>query len=371
MAFRVRRLVTGHGDDGRARFESDGTPPLSVDDAASGYAVSNLWQLGAAATDPESGGDPQPGPWQLEPEPGGMSWRLVRMPPPRPGAADALAAQMHADPRFDPKRPGFHRTDTLDFVQILGGRIALELHDEELALGPGDCVVQRGTWHRWRVLGDEPCLYQVVMLRPEPGAAPVAATRVPRGSQGGSAVKRRRVVTDVVAGRSVFASDAPPARAFATSAGLAFADLWQTAGPLCGPLQGGDLSAREWRTEPAGRGISWRMVTIPPERALARVDPAETAREFAERAPGFGSDGEHHPERPGLHRTDTIDLLLVLEGEIELGLPGEPPRVLRAGDTAIQRGTWHEWHNRGDAPCSFSAVMIATPRFRAGRVAAP
>src|SRR5262245_9799275 len=362
MTFPVRRLVTAQDPGGRARLARDGPPPFTVDDAASGYAVSSLWQLDAAPTSPASGGEPTGGGWPLEPEPGGMTWRLVRMPPPRPGAPDALAAQSHADPRFDPKRPGFHRTETLDFVQILDGRIALELHDEERLLGPGDCVVQRGTWHRWRVLGDRPCLYQVVMLRPAPGAAPAAGTRVPRGAPGGSSVERRRVGTEVADGRPVFASDAPPARAFATSAGLAFADLWQTAGPLRDPLQGGDLTARAWSTAPAGHGVAWRMVTIPPERALAAVDPAQTAREFAERAPGFGDGAEHDPARPGLHRTDTIDLLYVLEGEIELSLPGEAPRVLGAGDAAVQRGTWHEWHNRAAAPCTFSAVMLATGR---------
>jgi len=362
MPLPIRRLVTGCDARGGARFESDGTPPFTVDDAASGYAVSSLWVLDAPPASPASGGEPPAGGWQLEPLPGGLTWRLVRMPPPRPGAADALAAQMHGDPRFDPERPGFHRTDTLDLMQVLGGRIALELHDEEILLGPGDCVVQRGTWHRWRVLGGEPCLYQVVMLRPAPGAPPAEATRVPRGAQGSSAAKLRRVVTDVVAGRSVCASDGPPARAFATRAGLAFADLWQTAGALRDPLQGGDLTARAWRTAPAGGGVSWRMVTIPPESALAKVDPAETAREFAEQAPGFGDGAEHDPVRPGLHRTDTIDLLFVIEGEIELALPGEAPRLLRAGDAAVQRGTWHEWHNRGPAPCTFSAVMISTPR---------
>src|SRR5262249_31894528 len=158
----------------------------------------------------------------------------------------------------------------------------------------------------------------VAMLRPAPGEAGGEPTSVPRGNAGSGAVKRRRVVTDVLAGRSVFASDATPARAFATTGGLGFADLWQTGGPLREALQGGDLPGREWRTQPAGGGISWRTVAIPPEASLARVDPAQTAREFAEQAPGFGSDGEHAPGRPGLHRTDTIDLLLFLEGEIEL-----------------------------------------------------
>src|SRR5262249_57923759 len=106
---------------------SEARPPSPPDAAASGSAVSSLGQLDAAPTSPASGGEPTGGGWPLEPEPGGMTWRLVRMPPPRPGAPDALAAQSHADPRFDPKRPGFHRTETLDFVQILDRRIALHL----------------------------------------------------------------------------------------------------------------------------------------------------------------------------------------------------------------------------------------------------
>jgi len=372
MAFRVRRLVTGHDEAGRARFASDGEPPLTVDDPASGYAASTLWALAGPPADPDAGGEPDGGPWQLEPPPGGLSWRLVRMPPPRPGAEDALAAQMRDDPRFDAKRPGFHRTDTLDFVQVLEGRIALELHDAEVALGPGDCVVQRGTWHRWRVLGERPCLYQAVMCRPAPGAHALERTRAPRGPGAAVPAGPRRVVTDVAGGRSVFASDGPAARAFALEAsGLAFVDLWQTGGPLRDALQGGDLEAREWSVEPAGRGLSWRSVTIPPERALASADAAASARELAEKAPGFGRDGHHHPARPGLHRTDTLDLILVREGELELELPGHPPRLLRPGDAVVQRGTWHLWHVRGDAPCTFSVVMIATPPFAAGRVATP
>src|SRR5262249_42581210 len=63
MSSRVRRLVTEIEASGRARFASDGTPPFTVDDAASGYAVSSLWQLDAAPTSPASGGEPTGGGW--------------------------------------------------------------------------------------------------------------------------------------------------------------------------------------------------------------------------------------------------------------------------------------------------------------------
>jgi hypothetical protein len=222
------------------------------------------------------------------------------------------------------------------------------------------------------VLGERPCLYQAVMCRPAPGAPATGGTRVPHGRGGASASPARRVVTDVAGGRSVFASDGPPARAFALDgSGLAFADLWQTGGPLRDALQGGDLVAPAWSVEPVARGISWRLATLPPERALARADAAASARELAAKAPGFGGDGHHHAARPGLHRTDTLDLILVLGGELELELPGHAPRRLRRGDAVVQRGTWHLWRVVGDEPCTFSAVMIATPPFPDGRIAEP
>ena len=46
-----------------------------------------------------------------------------------------------------------------------------------------------------------------------------------------------------------------------------------------------------------------------------------------------------------LHRTRTLDLGVVLEGEVELELDSGVKRVLKAGDTVVQRGTAHAWRN--------------------------
>jgi quercetin dioxygenase-like cupin family protein len=52
---------------------------------------------------------------------------------------------------------GFHRTDTTDFGVVLSGTMALELDDgAEVVLNPGDVLIENGTRHRWRVVGDEP-----------------------------------------------------------------------------------------------------------------------------------------------------------------------------------------------------------------------
>ena len=46
-----------------------------------------------------------------------------------------------------------------------------------------------------------------------------------------------------------------------------------------------------------------------------------------------------------MHRTRTLDLGIILEGEVELELDNGVKRVLKAGDTIVQRGTVHRWRN--------------------------
>ena len=61
--------------------------------------------------------------------------------------------------------PGMHVTDTIDYGIVLSGAVALELDDGvKVELAPGDCVVQNGTMHAWRVLGDESCVMAFIMI---------------------------------------------------------------------------------------------------------------------------------------------------------------------------------------------------------------
>ena len=64
---------------------------------------------------------------------------------------------------------------------------------------------------------------------------------------------------------------------------------------------------------------------------------------------------------PGLaarnHRTDSIDYIVVISGEIDMELDESRVR-LKAGDVMVQRGTIHNWVNRGTAPCVLAVVLI-------------
>ncbi len=62
---------------------------------------------------------------------------------------------------------------------------------------------------------------------------------------------------------------------------------------------------------------------------------------------------------PRNHRTDSIDYATVLSGEIDMELDDGRSVHLRAGDVLVQRGTIHNWVNRGAAPCIIAFVLVA------------
>jgi quercetin dioxygenase-like cupin family protein len=61
---------------------------------------------------------------------------------------------------------------------------------------------------------------------------------------------------------------------------------------------------------------------------------------------------------PGrMHRTETIDYVIVLQGEIEMDMDQSTVK-LKAGDILIQRGTNHSWVNRSTEPARVAFVLI-------------
>ncbi|MBN8607413.1 MAG: cupin domain-containing protein [Caulobacterales bacterium] len=59
-----------------------------------------------------------------------------------------------------------------------------------------------------------------------------------------------------------------------------------------------------------------------------------------------------------MHRTQTLDYGVVLQGCIVLELDNSVEITLRAGDVLVQRGTIHKWINRGETPCTIAFVLL-------------
>ena len=68
------------------------------------------------------------------------------------------------------------------------------------------------------------------------------------------------------------------------------------------------------------------------------------------------------------HRTDSIDYAVVVSGEIDMEIEDSVVH-LNAGDVLVQRGTIHNWVNRGTEPCVMAFVLIdAKPAEVGGKV---
>lgn len=129
MSRKVRRVVTGHDENGRAVFRSDDEydPVLVPTGDAAMVTVWTTATVPADLNDETDGRDREPG-TTLN---GGSVIRTVDM---LPGAQSPM-----------------HRTNSIDYGIVLSGQIELELDDGRTTLlGPGDIVVQRGTMHLWR-----------------------------------------------------------------------------------------------------------------------------------------------------------------------------------------------------------------------------
>jgi mannose-6-phosphate isomerase-like protein (cupin superfamily) len=146
----VRKVVTGHDAKRRAVIardeQIDGMPIHGLGELAV------LWSADEPATYPNAGNNPAaPG---IFPPVGGVRFIVATYSPEFGVVAPEATPGMHVE---NGDKPGMHRTDSTDFGVLLSGNIVVELDDgAELMLSPGDVLVQNGTRHRWRVVGDVP-----------------------------------------------------------------------------------------------------------------------------------------------------------------------------------------------------------------------
>jgi DUF917 family protein len=109
---------------------------------------------------------------------------------------------------------------------------------------------------------------------------------------------------------------------------------------------------------PAG-GTRIRVLDVPPEGdEIKNMSAEEAVKHFAEIGAQEAPVDQGQSERHALmHRTETIDYGIVLEGEIVL-IMDEGEMVCRQGDIIIQRGTNHGWSNRSDKTCRIAFILI-------------
>lgn len=138
--------------------------------------------------------------------------------------------------------------------------------------------------------------------------------------------------------------------------GVALTDLWETGGHPSTEVSG-DPAARPVALHPPADGTVFRVIQFDPEdaRLLAAADAGD-----AFSAMGAGGDLVSGGRHPFMHRTDTVDYAVVLQGRITMLLDDQDVE-LGPGDVVVQNGTNHAWSNRGDEPCLMAFVLIDAP----------
>lgn len=167
----------------------------------------------------------------------------------------------------------------------------------------------------------------------------------------------RVIVTETDAeGTARIASDGPATPAFHREPRpVALTDLWHLPSvPASIGLNGRPSPDDPFKLSPNRGGLTMRIVQFDPELAdtPTRIDGPDV---FA----GMGAAGEHvaNARHPYMHRTETVDFGIVLQGSITMLLDHEDVEM-SAGDVVVQRGTNHAWANRSSLPCLVAFVLI-------------
>jgi quercetin dioxygenase-like cupin family protein len=146
MALQVRRVVTGHDDNGRAI--------VAIDEISKNLLSGRPGQMGCVVWTTEgfpvdNTGNEDTGPRKVGTTlPNGTVFRVVEF---GPGVS-----------------PRNHRTDSIDYAVVISGEIDMQLDDTVVTLRAGDVLVQRGTIHNWINKTDKPCVIAFVLIDANP-----------------------------------------------------------------------------------------------------------------------------------------------------------------------------------------------------------
>lgn len=186
----VRRIVTGHDDQGRAviLFDDADTPNGFSSDTIPGFGASVAWFTPAGAVDHVTDADPAPAGAKIDfPAVGETVVRIADFPP------DAVYPQNAGDAVFDEigaheereageqhssgKHFWFHRTESIDYAVVLEGEITLLVDGGEVTMRAGDVAVQRATAHAWSNRTDEIARVLFVLVGTDPISPAEIASR--------------------------------------------------------------------------------------------------------------------------------------------------------------------------------------------------
>ena len=146
MPLKIRRVVTGHDDSGRAIIAVDEICK-NVTSRRPKHESCVVWSTGSFPADNSSAED------------GGMR---------RVATTDPNGTVFRIGMYHPGVAPRNHRTESVDYAIVMSGEIVMEIDGATVHLRAGDVMVQRGTIHNWTNPGTEPCIIAFVLIAAKP-----------------------------------------------------------------------------------------------------------------------------------------------------------------------------------------------------------
>ena len=143
---RHRRVVTGFDSSGKSTITWDGHVPKASEYKMPGWAFSELWVSKVIPANLSDSSDPL------------VEWKFMGFEPPDGGFVTRICT---FEPGFEAR---MHTTSSIDFGIVVTGALELKLENGSTVARPGDVIVQRGTPHGWRTVGNEPCTAVFILI---------------------------------------------------------------------------------------------------------------------------------------------------------------------------------------------------------------
>ena len=170
----------------------------------------------------------------------------------------------------------------------------------------------------------------------------------------------RTVTGHDASGKAIVASHGPLPHVAEIAAipGTVFHEVWCTQGAPVRVDNGADPTLGPLQLKPPSQGTRIRFVDIPPDTDdfLQRgADAMQSA--FSQIGDAAASTVQTDSPHPLMHRTESVDYGIVIEGEMTLVLD-DSEVLLQPGSVVVQRGTNHAWANRSGRPCRMLFVLV-------------
>jgi mannose-6-phosphate isomerase-like protein (cupin superfamily) len=163
----TRRIVTGHGPQGKAVVLFDGAMAAKQRGA---NGITLLWVTSQFPVDAAGSADRAQTAIGVPPPENGTVFRIVDFAPAAPHAAPVDHHQILLAMGIDPATQGYarhantHRTRTIDYAIVLEGEIDMLLDDSEIHVKAGDVLVQQATNHAWVNNGTKSCRIAFILI---------------------------------------------------------------------------------------------------------------------------------------------------------------------------------------------------------------